>query len=126
MKFRLSIFTAGTGSTLRRGNSRRWRVVGARFVPSGEKSSLVEIPFVVKRRTLAVAEGGSRRRNEMEPIREYPMRLGDPSFYRDRDCFVISKKGYGRNGLNEGTDGGKGGGGEREGEGETKGSLWVY
>lgn len=30
------------------------------------------------------------------------MRFRDPSFYRDRDCFAISKKGYGRNGLNEG------------------------
>lgn len=34
------------------GNSRRWRTVGARFVPSGEKSSLwLEILSAVKRRT---------------------------------------------------------------------------
>lgn len=37
---------------------------------------------------------------EMEPI-SYEAR-GDSSFYGDRDCSVISKKGYGRNGLNDG------------------------
>lgn len=35
---------------------------------------------------------------EMGPI-VYDAARGDPSFYHDKDCFVISKKGYGRNGL---------------------------
>lgn len=39
---------------------------------------------------------------EMEPI-SYGAARRDPSFYRDRDCFAFSKKGYGRNGLNDGS-----------------------
>lgn len=37
---------------------------------------------------------------EMGPI-AYGATRGDPSFYHDKDCVVISKKGYGRNGLND-------------------------
>jgi len=42
-----------------------------------------------------------QKKKEIEPI-SYVATRRDPSFYRDRDCFVISKKGYRRNGLNDG------------------------
>jgi len=45
-------------------------------------------------------KSGGQKKKEMEPI-SYVATRGDPS-YRDRDCFVISKKGYRRNGLNDG------------------------
>lgn len=72
------------------------RGVGARFVPSGEKSSLVEILSAVKGRTRAETEESRRgQKGAGDETDTVPTRHRDPSFYRDRDCFVISKKGHG-------------------------------